>query len=183
MPKTAKEIMRQPYTRILIPAEEGGFSAEVLEFPGCIAEGDSAEEAIANLEAAAESWIEAALEMGQPIPPPSAAFEYSGRIVLRLPKSLHKAAARLAERDHTSLNQFFVSAIAARVGSEDLYERLLDRIEERLTPTARNILLISESAIQVWKQLAPGGSFNLPAWPQETSSNTAREFLVEVSNA
>jgi len=42
----------------------------ITEFPGCITEGDSAEEALMNLESAAESWVEAALDMGQEIPPP-----------------------------------------------------------------------------------------------------------------
>lgn len=37
-------------------------------------------------------------------------------MVLRLPKSLHKKAARLAERDGVSLNQFIVAGLAEHVG-------------------------------------------------------------------
>ncbi len=40
------------------PADEGGFWAEVPALPGCVSEGDSFEEVIANLREAAEGWIE-----------------------------------------------------------------------------------------------------------------------------
>lgn len=180
MQRRVEDTLRLPYARILIPAEEGGFSAEILEFPGCIAEGDTAEEAIRNLESVAASWIEAALEQGQEVPPPSAVHEYSGRIVLRLPRGLHKNAARLALRDETSLNQYLVAAVSARVGAEDLCERLLDRIEERLAPTARNILIVPESAFYLWHQLTPEPALGLPAQPQLKASSTGVKRIVEV---
>src|SRR5229473_2938889 len=112
----SKEILRKPYARVLVPDENGGFFAEILEFPGCFAEGETAEQAYEQLEKAAESWIEAALEMNQEIPAPLAGHDYSGKVALRLPKSLHKKAAFIAEQDGVSLNQFFVYAIAERVG-------------------------------------------------------------------
>ncbi len=123
--------LRQPYARIVIPAEDG-FHAEILEFPGCFAQGDSADEAYANLEKAAYAWIEACQEQGQEIPSPSANAGYSGKIVLRLPKSIHRRASRLAERDGVSLNQFLLSAVACRVGAEDLYARVAQRLEQGL---------------------------------------------------
>ncbi|MEH1900933.1 MAG: type II toxin-antitoxin system HicB family antitoxin [Nostoc sp.] len=39
---------------IIHPAEEGGYWAEVPAFPGCITEGDTIEEVIANLKDAIE---------------------------------------------------------------------------------------------------------------------------------
>jgi predicted RNase H-like HicB family nuclease len=131
--KTPSDYLREPYSRILVPAEEGGFSAEVLEFPGCIAEGETAEETLQNLEAAARSWIEAAIEQGQEIPAPASNQGFSGKLALRLPRGLHKQAVRMAARDGVSLNQFLLSAIAARVGAEDLYERLARRLTTRAT--------------------------------------------------
>ena len=120
--RSPQDILREPYARILTPGEDGTYTAEILEFPGCYAEGDTAQEAIVNLENAALSWIEAALEQGQDIPSPIEAHGHSGRISLRLAKSVHKQAARFAERDQISLNQFFSTAIAARVGAEEFYE-------------------------------------------------------------
>lgn len=71
MGETAAGFLRLPYRRVLVPdSESGTITALVDEFPGCIAQGDDPAEAYARLEAAAESWIEAALEMGQDIPPP-----------------------------------------------------------------------------------------------------------------
>ena len=45
---------------IIHPAEEGGYWAEVPALPGCITEGDTIEEVIANLKDAIEGWIEVA---------------------------------------------------------------------------------------------------------------------------
>ncbi len=125
----AKSYLRLPYARILIPEPEGGFFAEILEFPGCIAEGETPDEAFHNLESVAESWIESCLEQGQEIPPPSANHAYSGKIALRLPRDLHQLAARKAQRDGVSVNQILVTAIAAWVGADNLFERIARKIE------------------------------------------------------
>lgn len=129
----AKDYLNKPYARILVPNEDNTFSAEILEFPGCFAHGKTPNEAFQNLESAAISWIEAALEQRQEIPVPSATYGYTGKIALRLPKSIHKKAIQLAQRDGTSLNQFLLSAIAARVGAEDLYSHLTDKLENRFS--------------------------------------------------
>lgn len=131
MKKTGKDYLKEPYSRVLIPEDDGTYSADILEFPGCFAEGRTIDEAYTNLEKVAESWIEAALEQGQEIPAPIEAHDFSGRIALRIPKSIHKQAAKFAEMDDTSLNQFFLTAIAARVGAEDLIERLSKRLGDR----------------------------------------------------
>jgi predicted RNase H-like HicB family nuclease len=131
--------LNQPYARILIPDLKGGFSAEMLEFPGCFAEGDTADDAIDNLERAASSWIEVALSQGQEIPPPSASYGYSGRLVLRLPRELHKLAARKADRDRVSLNQCLLTAIATWVGADNLYQRLEDRLLDRIVASSPEV--------------------------------------------
>ena len=45
---------------IIHPAEEGGYWAEVPALPGCITEGDTMEEVVANLKDAIEGWLEVA---------------------------------------------------------------------------------------------------------------------------
>lgn len=45
---------------IIHPAEEGGYWAEVPALPGCITEGDTMEEVMANLKDAIEGWLEVA---------------------------------------------------------------------------------------------------------------------------
>jgi phosphopantothenate synthetase len=49
-----------------------------------------------------------------------------------MPKSLHRQATIAAERDRTSLNQFIVTAIAEKVGAQNLYEKLTGKIEQNL---------------------------------------------------
>ncbi len=86
------------------------------------------------LERAAEDWIVAAVDLGQEIPAPTEEQTYSGRVLLRLPKSLHKRAAELADQDSTSLNQFIVAAVAEKVGATNVVATLASRLE-RLVPS------------------------------------------------
>ena len=45
---------------VIHSAEEGGYWVEVPALPGCITEGDTMEEVIANLKDAIEGWLEVA---------------------------------------------------------------------------------------------------------------------------
>ena len=111
------EYLKRPYGRVVVPESDGTFRVEIIEFPGCIAVGDTAGEALANLERVADSWLQATIAKGMRVPEPIESIEYSGKLVLRLPKTLHKKAAHAAARDGVSLNQFIVSCIAEQVGT------------------------------------------------------------------
>ena len=50
--------------------EDKTFIAEVPELPGCMAHGDSQENALKNINQAIELWIDTAKEFGDPIPEP-----------------------------------------------------------------------------------------------------------------
>ncbi|MBI2902124.1 MAG: type II toxin-antitoxin system HicB family antitoxin [Candidatus Methylomirabilis oxyfera] len=130
MQKTPEEYLKEPYSRILIPDERGTVFAEILEFPGCVSQGKTVEEAFENLEEVAKSWIEAALHHRQEIPSASLSHEFSGKLVIRLPRGLHRRAAQKAERDRTSLNQFLATAIAERLGADDLYNRMVQKLAQ-----------------------------------------------------
>ncbi len=55
-----------------LSAEDGGgFLATVPDLPGCMSDGETPEEAIVNVQDAIIGWIEAAQEMGRPVPAPS----------------------------------------------------------------------------------------------------------------
>jgi predicted RNase H-like HicB family nuclease len=45
---------------IIHPAEEGGYWAEVPALPGCVTEGDTMDEVVANLKDAIEGWLDVA---------------------------------------------------------------------------------------------------------------------------
>ena len=55
----------------LSDADGGGFVATVPDLPGCMSDGETPEEAIANVRDAIEMWLEAAREVNRDIPPPS----------------------------------------------------------------------------------------------------------------
>ncbi len=50
--------------------EDRAFVAEVPELPGCMAHGDSQEEALRHVNDAMQLWIDTAREFGDPIPEP-----------------------------------------------------------------------------------------------------------------
>lgn len=131
--RTPEEIFAKPYGRLLVREADGGYSAEVIEFPGCIAEGDTAEEAVASVERTALAWIDAQLEKNQKIPAPISGSDYSGRILVRLPRSLHRSLALKAAADGTSLNQEVVAAVSCWVGADDLYRKLTENVARQQT--------------------------------------------------
>lgn len=51
-------------------AEDEAFIAEIPELPGCAADGGTRMQALENVEAVVQEWIETARELGRPIPEP-----------------------------------------------------------------------------------------------------------------
>lgn len=115
--------LKRPYMRSVVPQEDGTYFAEIVEFPGCIATGETPEQAYTLLEEVAESWIEASLRAGRNVPEPLQEVEYSGKTVLRMPKSVHRKAALAADLEGVSLNQFVVNAIAMALGQREQSEK------------------------------------------------------------
>ena len=62
------------YPVLIEPLSEndgGGFLATVPDLPGCMSDGETPEEALVNVRDAILCWIEAAEDLGRPIPEPS----------------------------------------------------------------------------------------------------------------
>lgn len=57
--------------------EDDAFIAEVPELPGCMAHGDSQEDALANIKEAMRLWVETAREFGDPVPEPRGRLMYA----------------------------------------------------------------------------------------------------------
>jgi antitoxin HicB len=104
--------------RPLGDGEGGGYLVEFPDLPGCISDGATVEEAIANGADALRSWIATAEEFGDPVPAPSRPEDepYSGRWNLRVPKSLHRRLAERAKAEGVSLNTLTVSLLAESLG-------------------------------------------------------------------
>jgi predicted RNase H-like HicB family nuclease len=114
------EYLKKPYGRYVLPESDGTFRAEIIEFPGCIAVGDTAAEALTSLESVAASWLEATIARGQRVPDPMESIGFSGKLVVRLGKGLHKRAAHMAAHEGVSLNQFIITSVAEQVGSRSV---------------------------------------------------------------
>lgn len=107
--KNVEDYMNLPYNYIVQPiTDESGtyFYARVLELDGCQSTGETFEEAYKNLKEAMRGWLEAKLEGGFDVPLPVGYDDFSGKFVVRIPKSLHYRLSVEAEKEGVSLNQY-----------------------------------------------------------------------------
>jgi antitoxin HicB len=80
MPDHKINYLKRPYARELIPNEDGTWFARIVEFPGCMTEGDTQAEALMMLDDAMKSWVEIQIADGNPIPEPVEC--YSGKFLV-----------------------------------------------------------------------------------------------------
>jgi predicted RNase H-like HicB family nuclease len=57
--------------------EDQAFIAEVPELPGCMADGKTYQEALANVEVIIQEWIDTATQLNRPIPQPKGRLMYA----------------------------------------------------------------------------------------------------------
>ena len=114
------------------------YVGHVAEFPNLQAFEDTFEEARSILIDAIQTLYLVAEESGQSMPSPRTdETEFSGRITLRMPKSLHRQVAAQAQLDDVSLNQYLLSAIAQQIG----HTQMLSAISAPLrTSSESNVL-------------------------------------------
>jgi antitoxin HicB len=135
--KTERESLEfylaQKYPVTLYLDDDGGFVAELKDLPGCMTQGDSADEILAEIEDARISWIKVSYEYGDPIPLPPTETQYSGKTLLRMPRSLHQKLSEGAEREGVSLNHHLVALLSAASASQDARRVLMsEKTESRL---------------------------------------------------
>lgn len=89
------------------------FEARVKELPDLIEYGETYEEAHDLAVDAIETTSEVLAAKGRAMPAPLVpADDYSGRVTLRIAKSLHRALAETAEAEGVSLNQHLVNVLS-----------------------------------------------------------------------
>ena len=104
--------------RPLSEEEGGGYLVEFPDYPGCIADGESPEEAIREGVDALSSYLDTLKELGRPVP--SSGEVYGGQWRQRVPKSLHAALARRADHEGVSLNMLATALLAEGIGRRTL---------------------------------------------------------------
>jgi len=106
-------IMQRPYHKVISGDAEEGFLAVVSELPGCVTAGETEEEALEMLRDAMHVWLVVALEDGAPIPDPAPMDRpVSGKMLVRMPKSLHRRLLEKAAEEGVSANQLAVSLLS-----------------------------------------------------------------------
>lgn len=107
--KNISYYMELPYNYIIQPInDESGsyFYAHILEFDGCQSTGETFEEAFNNIKDAMRGWIETKIEGGFEVPLPIGYENFSGKFIVRIPKSLHYRLSAEAKEEGVSLNQY-----------------------------------------------------------------------------
>lgn len=112
-----EEYLQQPYHKVVSGNAAEGFLVEVMELPGCMTDGRTEAEALANVPEAMAAWLETALLDGAPIPAPFPERTYSGKVIVRMASSLHERLAQQAAREGVSLNQWLVTLLAQGAGA------------------------------------------------------------------
>ena len=100
--------------------------ARCLDVDTIVGQGNTPEEAIAELEENENTWLEFAPEMGLEIPEAKIVTprkKYSGRFALRISPVMHEVAASHAKDQAVSLNQYVSDAISYYNGALDAIEK------------------------------------------------------------
>lgn len=130
--KTPEYYMNLPYTIELQRDPEDAWFVQVKELRGCMSQGDTAEEALAMIQEAMLLWLEVALEDDLPIPEPRDLDDYSGKFVVRVPRSLHRQLVEAAADDGVSLNQYINVVLARAVGRPGSLVRPVEQLAPSL---------------------------------------------------
>jgi antitoxin HicB len=100
--------------RRLSKDEGGGYLAEYPDIPGCMSDGETIEEAIANGREALRDCIEVFKQSGRKVPKPVAVEPAQWR--QRLPRTLYLKLTAQAETEGVSINSLVTAIIAEAVG-------------------------------------------------------------------
>jgi predicted RNase H-like HicB family nuclease len=105
-----------PVTLFESQGDGGPWVATVDALAGCTGRGDTPQAALEAVSDAMSAWLEAAAREGREAPEPKSLQSHSGRLLLRMPQTLHAELSRLAERENVSLNQFITDVLAGALG-------------------------------------------------------------------
>lgn len=127
--------MKLPYSILLHEVEDKGkkyWIADVTELPGCKSHGSTVEEAVKSVEEAKKDWILDSLKEGEEVPTPVERDRYSGRMLVRMSRSLHRSLALIADAEKLSLNQLIVTMLAKEAGRLNVLNRVEDKVNSLL---------------------------------------------------
>jgi antitoxin HicB len=151
MSATVAEHAARTYQFTVQPEADGGYFIEYPDLPGCMTQVDAADEIAGAAEEIRNLWIETALDQSREIPVPTETPDYSGKFIVRIPKSLHRTLSVAAKKEGVSLNQYAGQLLAQGLVLNDLHaqvdriERSIREVHERLPEDVdRGLRLVAE---------------------------------------
>lgn len=123
--KVKPEFAFEAYSHVVSPinsADGGGFMFTIPDIPGVVADGETELEAIADGREAFIATVSAIVDMGQKVPAPAFTIEdftpasASGKVLARLPRSMHMQLTARAKTEGVSLNSLVLAFIAEGLG-------------------------------------------------------------------
>lgn len=173
------------YSVLIKQVHEDGeiiFRATVKELPHVAEYGDSYAEVYDLAIDTINGLHKMAHEMGHEFPSPIEDDEVlSGRVTLRMPKSLHRTVAATAESEGISLNTFLVTTIAERVSIRNMCTALVESIEKhfinpRETTYFRRVALVGHGSTTIFGALE---NIDIPVIKTANSSELGMpEFVI-----
>ncbi len=117
------ELVRDPESELFVVSHP--------DLLGCIAQGATADEAVANLDEARHDWLEYRFAHGLAIPEPESE-DFGGKVLLRMPPSLHAALAHASKRQGVSLNQLLNNILSEYIGGSRVNLEVLSSLKQLL---------------------------------------------------
>jgi predicted RNase H-like HicB family nuclease len=131
--------------RIELVEDEGAWVASNPDLPGCASFGPEPDAAVKSLAEVRRLWLEGQLASGNKIPEPSGDERYSGKFVLRIPKSMHRLAEMRARHEGVSLNALVTNILAGALNFGGQPRSTTTRIENSHEHSWHGILMNAEN--------------------------------------
>jgi antitoxin HicB len=113
--RTVRNLEAYQFTvRPLSKEEGGGYLVEYPDIPGCMSDGETVEEAIANGKEALRDCVAVFQESGRKVPKPGIE---AAQWRQRLPRTLYSKLTAHAKNEGVSINSFVTAIIAEAIGS------------------------------------------------------------------
>lgn len=145
--------------------EDQGFIATIPGIQALSAFGATQEEALSELNVAAEAYFESLKRAGRQLPAEEKIIPYSGQIRLRMPKSLHAALSIGAENEGVSLNTYIITLLSEGRIEKELMKKV-SAIEKMIEVT--NFTMIVSDARNIAR----------PKYKEEKLSTSYKEYVL-----
>jgi predicted RNase H-like HicB family nuclease len=152
--KDLKGYLALPYSIEIIP-DEDGYIAAIPDLPGCMSSGKTVRAALRGLEEVKGLWLEGRIEAGEEIPEPTKIEDFSGKFVLRIPRSLHGRLDHEARKEGVSLNQYVLHILSER--------HHFGAPQEKIEFALGQLPKTRECRVSEWRRLGRYGSVRIRA--------------------